>query len=195
MTRLAMLRHGPTDWSAARRFQGRRDLSLSAEGRARVADWRLPPDASGWRWLVSPLARARETAALLGLDATVEPLLVEQDFGAYEGRTAAEIAAEEGAAFAANEARGLDFTPPGGESPRRVQDRLMPLLRRLAVGEAAVGAVCHRGVLRAVYALATGWDMRGRPPDKLRDGCLHGFDLSPEGRPAVAFLNQPLGPP
>lgn len=191
MTRLVMLRHGPTEWSDARRFQGRRDVPLSAAGRARVAAWRLPAAVRTWRWLVSPLARARETALLLGLEAAVEPLLVEQDFGAYEGRTAAELAAAEGPAFAANEARGLDFTPPGGESPRHVQARLAPLLHRLAGAGRDTGAICHRGVLRAVYTLATGWDMRGKPPDKLRDGCLHGFDLSPEGRPAVAFLNHP----
>src|SRR3546814_15044213 len=65
--------------------------------------------------------------------------------------------------MAANEARGLDFRPPGGESPRDVQDRLRPLLAELAAAGADVVAVSHKGVLRALYALASGWDLRGTP--------------------------------
>ena len=38
---LALLRHGPTSWTAARRLQGRADLPLSPEGRQAVARWRL----------------------------------------------------------------------------------------------------------------------------------------------------------
>jgi probable phosphoglycerate mutase len=51
-----------------------------------------------------------------------------------------------------NEAAGLDFRPPGGESPRDVQERLKPYLASLA---GPTIAVTHKGVLRALYALAT----------------------------------------
>ena len=33
----------------------------------------------------------------------------------------------------------------------------------------------HNGVLRALLALATGWDMLGKPPVKLRPATMHRF--------------------
>ncbi|MEA2780662.1 MAG: hypothetical protein QOK29_2206, partial [Rhodospirillaceae bacterium] len=66
MPLLALMRHGPTEWTAEHRLQGRTDLSLSEAGREIVAGWRLPPEVAGFSWLSSPLQRARETAALLG---------------------------------------------------------------------------------------------------------------------------------
>ena len=93
--------------------------------------------------------------------------------------------------MAENEARGLDFRPPGGESPRDVQARLRPLLARL---DGRTIFVTHKGVLRALYALATGWTMTGKPPQKLLDGRAHAFAVAPDGTPSVAELNIPLEP-
>jgi probable phosphoglycerate mutase len=114
------------------------------------------------------------------------------DWGAWEGRTLAGLRDEFGTEMTANEGRGLDFRPPGGESPRDVQRRLRPLLAELAAAGAATVAVTHKGVIRAAYALASGWDLTGRPPAKLRDGCAQAFTLDPEGRLQVAALNLQL---
>jgi len=199
MTPLVLIRHGATQWNLDGRIQGRADPPLAPEGRAEVSAWRLPPEiADGpgtghWAWLTSPLARARETAALLhAAPVAVEPALIEMDWGAWEGRRLADLRAEGGADMVAAEARGLDFQPPGGESPRRVQDRLQPLLERLAARGRPVVAVTHKGVIRALYARATGWDMTGRAPVKLRDGCAQCFRLGPEGAPETDQLNFPL---
>ena len=70
--------------------------------------------------------------ALLGLDPRPEPRLVEMAWGEWEGRRLADLRAELGDAMIENEARGLDFRPPGGESPRDVQERLKPLLACLS---------------------------------------------------------------
>ena len=199
-TRLVLIRHGATQWNLDGRIQGRADPPLAPEGRAAVSAWRLPPAMTGaracdWIWLTSPLARARETAALLTGQATeVAPALIEMDWGAWEGRRLAELRAEGGAEMVAAEARGLDFQPPGGESPRQVQDRLEPLLARLAARGRPVVAVTHKGVIRALHARASGWDMTGRAPEKLRDGCAQGFLLTREGVPETAQLNLPLAP-
>ncbi|HMA14765.1 MAG TPA: histidine phosphatase family protein [Kiloniellaceae bacterium] len=193
MTLLLMLRHGPTAWNEAGRIQGRSDPPLSAAGRAAVAAWTLPHEAAGARWLSSPLGRARETAAILHRGSVaVEPRLIETDWGEWEGRTLPALRAALGEAMAANEARGLDFRPPGGESPRDVQDRLRPLLADLAEEPRTVVAISHKGVLRALYALASGWDLRGRPETKLRDGCAHLFVLAPGGHPTIERMNLPL---
>lgn len=188
MTDLIILRHGPTAWNAERRLQGSIDEPLSDAGRARVAGWRLPPDARSYRWVASPKRRAWETARLLGLDPTPEPRLVEMNWGEWEGRLLDDLRAG-GLLSAEHERMGLDFRPPGGESPRDVQKRLKPWLAEVAAEGRATGAVAHNGVMRALYALATGWDMIAKPADRLVDGCFHRFRLAPDGTPAVAAMN------
>ncbi len=190
---LLLIRHGRTVWNEQGRIQGRRDLPLSDRGRAEVEGWRLPEAAQAALWICSPLLRARQTAALLhGAAVASEPRLIETDWGDWEGLTLAQMRAAGGAGMAENESKGLDFQPPGGESPRRVQERLAPLLKELARRGEDVVAVTHKGVIRAIYALASGWDMRERPKVALRRDCAQRFVLRPCGTPEVAALNQPL---
>jgi probable phosphoglycerate mutase len=189
MTRLLVIRHGETEWNAGGLMQGRADIPLNESGRQRLRSAKLPPGWSGAFCLSSPLSRTMETAQLLGLDPRPEARLIEMDWGKWEGRSLAELRAELGEAMEKNEARGLDFRPAGGESPREVQERLRPLLASLA---APTIAVTHKGVLRALYALATGWTMQAKPPHKLVDRCAHAFDVASDGAPSVAELNIPL---
>jgi probable phosphoglycerate mutase len=187
MPSLEFLRHGPTDWSAAKRLQGRSDIGLSDHGRMVVAAWRLPAWAAEADWVTSPLRRCVETAEILrrvhsgAPAARVEPRLTEMSFGDWEGWTLADLRAAHGTAMTAREAMGLDFRAPGGESPRDVQSRLMPWLNEIAAAGRPVLAVAHKGVIRAVYALAAGWDMRDKPPDRLLDEVLHMFELDSSG--------------
>ena len=190
---LLVLRHGPTDWNAEKRLQGRADRPLGAAGRAAVAAWRLPPEADGAACFASPLRRARETAEILGLGAAVPvPALAEMDWGDWEGQRLGDLRERLGTALARNEARGLDFRPPGGESPRQVQARLRPWLAARAAVPGTSLAVTHKGVIRALYALAVEWDMRRDPRDRLRSDRAHRFRLDAEGRPSVERLNVAL---
>ena len=149
-------------------MQGRADLPLSPAGRAEVLRWRLPHARAGARWHSSPLRRATETAALLtDGPVDIEPRLIEMDWGTWEGRTLADLRAKAPAAMAANEARGLDFRPDGGESPRDVRTRLAALLADFAAEPSDVVCVTHKGVVRAALSLATGWDMTSKPPLRL----------------------------
>ncbi len=194
-TELVLLRHGPTDWNAEGRIQGRSDRPLSRDGRARVRDWQIPRAFQDYDWATSPLRRARETAALLGHeDADIVPELIETDWGQWEGERLGELRARLGETMVANEARGLDFRPPDGESPRDLQTRLAPWLNRVAAGGSPCIAVAHKGVIRAIYALATGWELRGKPPEKLRPDCAHAFHLASGGGLGVARLNLALLP-
>ena len=193
MTLLALIRHGATAWNEAGRIQGRADISLSEGGRRSVADLGLPSALQGAAWVSSPLRRAVETAELLGAgEMRTEPRLIEMDWGAWEGRSLPDLRAELGPAMRENEDRGLDFTPPGGESPRDVQTRLAPWLREVARASAPIVAVTHKGVIRAVLALAMDWDMLGKPPARLDWACAHLFALDPRGNPRPERLNQPL---
>jgi probable phosphoglycerate mutase len=149
-------------------MQGRADLSLSPAGRAQVLRWRLPEAWAHARWLSSPLRRATETAALLtDRPVEIEPRLIEMDWGAFEGGTLGDLRTEMAEAMAANEARGLDFRPEGGESPREVHARLETLFTDLATEPGDVVCVTHKGVVRAALSLATGWDMTSKPPLRL----------------------------
>ena len=196
MTLLALIRHGPTPWNAEGRIQGRADVAMGAVGEAAVRSWAIPEALAGCRWLASPLRRAFDTAtAIGGKIPALDDKLIEMDWGEWEGRVLAEIRAELGEAMAAMEARGLDFRPPGGESPRDVQGRVAPLLVRLAREGEGTAAVTHKGVIRAVYARAAAWDMTGKPPHKMRDGHAHLFSLAADGAPRIAQLNVPLEAP
>jgi broad specificity phosphatase PhoE len=195
MSTLVLLRHGPTEWNRSHRLQGRTDLPLSPEGRALVATWRVPADLAFCRWWSSPLRRCRETATLLSRkfspppDIAIEPRLIEMSYGAWEGSTLEDLRRRHGERMAQWEARGLDLQPPGGESPRQVQERLQPWLNAVASDRHDGFAVVHKGVIRAIYALATGWTMESKPPHRLNNDCLQIFALREDGAPAVQALN------
>jgi broad specificity phosphatase PhoE len=197
MSALFLLRHGPTEWTAARRLQGRSDIPLSAAGRSMVGTWQLPERAVHGDWISSPLSRSTETAEILRRryratgDLLIEPRLTEMSFGEWEGQTLTELRSIHGAVMVEWEGRGLDFQAPAGESPRDVQDRLRPWLEELSAGNRDVLAITHKGVMRALYALASGWDMRGKPPHRLADNAVHEFGLDRTGLRIVA-LSIPL---
>ena len=168
-------------------------MPLSAEGRRAVAGWHLGPEVDGFCWLTSPLRRARQTAALLGHgEAGVDGRLIEMSWGAWEGSRLAELRREMGATFSELEDRGLDFRAPGGETPREVQVRLRPLLAEIGGSGRDHLAVTHKAVIRAVYSLASGWPLLGKPPVRLEEFALHIFALAPDGTPQEARLNLPL---
>jgi len=191
---LLMIRHGRTGWNADGRIQGRTDISLDDTGRAQVAAWTLP-SVDGFTWSVSPLARAVQTARALGaVDIELEPRLTEMDWGDWEGRTLQGLRAALGEEMHASERRGLDFRPPGGESPRDVQVRLRDWLCDVGARGVPRVAITHKGVIRAALALATGWDMQCKPPVCLDWNSAHRFRVGrSSGRLAVARLNLPLG--
>ena len=187
MTSLLFIRHGPTEWNEAGRIQGRRDIPLSPAARLSLSRRRLP-EALGarCRWISSPLRRARETAEALGaVELELETRLAEMDWGEWEGRNLPSLRAELGEAMRLNEARGLDFETPAGDSPRRVQARLRPWLREIAERGVPVVAVSHKGVGRALLALAIAWDMKAKAPVRLHWENAHRFEVSPVGEPRL----------
>jgi broad specificity phosphatase PhoE len=163
--RVCLIRHGSTSWNEEGRIQGQTDITLSDLGRAQVRSWRLPEGFAGAACVSSPLARARETAALMGLTEVAEDVrLAEMDWGGFEGRTLAELRAELGQGMTDLEAAGLDFRPPGGECPRLVAERLAACLHDVAATGCDHILLTHKGVLRASLVLAFGWNMLGQPP-------------------------------
>jgi len=193
MTPLALVRHGPTAWTAIGRLQGRTDLPLSPEGRADVSRWRLPAEWANWAAVTSPMSRARETATILfGRPVAVERALVEMSWGEWEGESDVTLRPRYGLAYDRPEMAGIDFAPPGGETPRQVQQRLAPWLRGIGQTRTPTVAVAHKGVIRAVLALATGWDFQGKPPVRLDWKRGHLFHVDAAGKPHLNRMNVPL---
>lgn len=196
MPELVVLRHAPTAWNAEHRLQGRRDIPLSEAGRHLARTWRIPKAFARYPVMVSPLTRCRETAKLLGCRAPeIEPLLIEMDWGSWEGHRLADLRRHLGPRLQAEEAKGLDMSPPEGESPRQMQARLRPLLSRIAKAENDGRLlVCHKGVLRALVSLAVAWDMTEDHPAVKRVSGAFVFDLSRENGLALKTSNLSLLP-
>ena len=97
VTELWLVRHGETEWSLSGKHTSRTDIPLTEHGRQRAVE--LRDYLAGRKFdlvLESPMVRARETCAIAGYGdvAVVDEGLREWDYGVYEGRTTAEIAAE-----------------------------------------------------------------------------------------------------
>jgi alpha-ribazole phosphatase len=117
----------------------------------------LPPDPVR---MVTPLARTRTTAeALWGArDWIVEPALVEQSFGQWQGLSHNALAALGDERVSAFWQAPATARPPGGESFADVMARVLPALERRSAefrGRDIV-AVCHGGSIRAALAVALG---------------------------------------
>jgi alpha-ribazole phosphatase len=149
-TRLWLVRHAPVAGSRRRIHppQALADLSDTRARDAIVA--RLPAEAA---WIASPAQRTRDTATALGCTGPqIEPLLREQDFGAWTGRDHAEIEAAEGDGYRRFWLQPATNRPPGGES---FADQIV----RVRAGLEKCGAsdhilVVHSGTIRAVLAIA-----------------------------------------
>jgi len=92
-----LMRHGETEWSANGMHTSRTDLPLLPSGVKQAEELRdrLKGRSFGLV-LVSPMQRARETCRLAGYGDTarVTDDLKEWDYGAYEGRSTADIRKE-----------------------------------------------------------------------------------------------------
>ena len=188
--RLALLRHGPTEWNALGKVQGHTDIPLSAAGAAKMAALRLPAPAA--RVYASPMLRARQTAEALGLlNPVLDARLMEQNWGVWEGLTRAEILSRHGddAFVKAGSEQGEAFRPGGGESTGELHARVASFLADTARQDGDAVAVAHLGVLRAAYTLATGWDMSAPMPADLDVSKILLLSLDAKGMPKIEKLN------
>lgn len=132
MKRLLLVRHGESEWNAARRLQGQADIGLSETGEAQAVSLaptiaKLAPD----RVITSDLRRARRTADLLGFpEAVKEPGLREVDVGAWTGREIETIIADEPDAYRAW--RAGTFAPEGEKTGKASQRALLRRPRPLS---------------------------------------------------------------
>lgn len=163
---------------------GRRAARAAAAGMAR----------RGWGRdgvVCSPLVRAVETAALLGLtDVTEAAALREAEFGSWAGRSLAAVAGSDPDGVTAW-MTDVDAAPHGGESLRAVVTRVGCWLDEQAGRDGRSVAVTHGGVVKAAVVVALAapleafWRVDVAPLGATE---LHAHD----GRWTVAFANAPI---
>ncbi|MEW2381864.1 bifunctional RNase H/acid phosphatase [Micromonospora sp. NPDC047707] len=198
-TRLVLVRHGETEYTEQRRYSGRGDVPLSARGRAQVkaTATRVAALAPSVAAVVSsPLSRCTHTAeaiaaALGGLPVRLDDDLIECDFGAWEGRTFAEVregwAGEMDAWLASTK-----VAPPDGESFAEVaarSRRAVDGLRQAYRGETVV-VVSHVSPIKLILrdALGAGDTLLHRL--FLDAAGISVVDLWPDGGVAVRSVNE-----
>jgi broad specificity phosphatase PhoE len=149
-TRLTLIRHAPSEATRRSAFPLDEPLDARALEEARALRPRLDRADAAW---TGPASRARQTAEALGLDATVAPELDECDFGAWRGRTLAELDTEDPVAVAAW-IEDPAAAPHGGESLLALLDRVGDWLEAHSGDSARTVAVTHAGVIRAALVRA-----------------------------------------
>ena len=125
---VCLARHGQTAWTVSHQHTGVTDMPLTAAGETEAV--RLGERLAGRTFaavFTGPLRRATRTCQLAGFgsSAVVEPDLMEWNYGAYEGRTTAEIRAER---------PGWDLFRdgcPDGETPGQVAARADRIIERV----------------------------------------------------------------
>lgn len=186
---LVLVRHGATDHSAAKRFSGGLggdNPGLNEEGRMQAAAAALfvkQRFAHATALVASPVRRTLESAAFvgdaLGLPVEEEAGLAEMEFGDWDGLTFLEAMQRDKTLFDAW-VGGLDHPPPGGESFRDVQTRVLAGLDRVLAahpGETVV-VVSHVTPIKMLVAHAM-----GAPLD-----ALFRMDLEPGSVSAVSYF-------
>jgi broad specificity phosphatase PhoE len=144
-----LVRHGETDWTAARRFCGWSDPPLNERGRSQARALRSSLTGVAFDRVVSSSSiRAVETARIAYGDPATDDRLRELDFGDIEGTTWDECAPDVRATMLDYET----FGAPRGETVSALMTRVSAALRDLGDGRHLV--VTHGGVIRGLLGRA-----------------------------------------
>ncbi len=191
--RLFLLRHGPTT-APQGCFAGSTDLPLSGQGLAGLKEL-LPHLQEIETWYCSPMRRTRQTLDCLCQQGcqikqpVYDARLREIDFGAWEMKTFAEIAAADPEQIVAWQDYER-FAFPNGETVADFLQRTQEMLAVLAASGKQVAAVTHGGVIRAMICMALGLPPRSYLLFDVRPASLTVLDLFSNGA-VLRALNLP----
>lgn len=182
-----MIRHGETDWNREGRFQGTVDIPLNARGHRQAKQngallASLNPSLRQWRFLSSPLGRARQTMEIirseLGLPSDgyqIDQRLIEITFGNWEQKRFADLKISDPQEIARREQDKWVHVPPGGESYADAAARMATFFDEL--DEPSV-IVCHGGIIRATRFIFEGLDGHKIASEQVPQDKIYSFDGS-----------------
>lgn len=191
---LYLVRHGQSTGNEQQLFFGLQDHPLTQLGReqARQSAEKLK-EAEFTRCLASPLARAWDTAMICteGRFVTPEscPAILEQDMGELEGLTWGAAEARFGDQIGVLLEDWFHTTPPGGEPPARMLERVGKCVDELVQRGEDTLMVAHNGSLSLVLlhlGLAQERDMFQREWT-FRHGCYSAIRIDASGARLVCF--------
>lgn len=150
---LYFTRHGQTVWNVENKICGATDSPLTEHGKEQAKLLGEDILKQGFhidQIIYSPLSRARDTAQIIskiiGVDAKMEPRLVEQDFGKWESE------ARDNADFKLAK-RQFATSNEGGESMLKLCQRIYNLIDDLKKEPDKVYLlVAHNGIARAIHS-------------------------------------------
>jgi broad specificity phosphatase PhoE len=157
MTTIVLARHGETDYNAQRRFQGHLAVPLNDRGREQAHELARLAAQREWATLIcSPLARARETADIVGAAIGHYPIedarFAETDCGDWTDRLFDDVERETPELFARYLAADPGFAFPGGESFAQQQLRVLEGIDAARQGPRPALVISHRGSIRLALA-------------------------------------------
>ena len=193
-TRIIAIRHGETAWNVDTRIQGQLDIPLNETGRwqaSRMAQ--ALADRPIRAIYASDLLRARETALALAqatdLPVLSAPGLREREFGIFEGKTFAEIAALWPEQSLRWRKREPEFAPEGGESLLQFRLRVTQTAQELAERHAGelIALVSHGGVMDVLYRAATRQGLQAPRTWALGNAAINRLLWTPQGFTLVGW--------
>jgi len=180
---LYLLRHGST--GAHGRFIGSTDLPVSTAGLEQLNSTRRMLEQKAITTVFcSPLLRCRQTVDRLQLDAKVieQPHLREIDFGAWEGLTFPEIAADWPGLVNEWASCSVDFTFPDGEKISDFLQRINTVRQAIdTCPDKNILVVAHGGVIRHLICLYLGLGPEHYLLFDIQAGCFSTLSLYSEG--------------
>jgi len=152
---IVVVRHGETDWNAARKIQGRTEVPLNDRGRIQAAEAAaLLHETGEWeRVITSPLGRAFETGRIIAEalrlpDPTVDPEILERDFGPAEGVAVPDA-----------QERWPGLEVPGSESLDALARRGAEAFSRILHEQPGSIVVAHGALMRSALGALAGHEM------------------------------------
>ena len=143
--RLSWICHGPTEANRTSRFPDDEPLEVKAARQAKLPFAKLGTIDRIW---TSPMLRARQTAALLGLDAGLEAAFRECEYGDWRGRSLAELHESDPESLVLW-LTDFDAAPHGGESLSAVALRIGEWMGNHLHDAGHTVVVTHASVIRA----------------------------------------------
>lgn len=173
MTTICLVRHGETDWNAAKRIQGRTDIPLNDKGKWQAEQTGLYLKDVHWDVVISsPLTRAKETAHLI-LNHVHAPLVIMDDFIERDYGDA------EGMSFEERQKLFPDKQYPNMEPLVSIQNRMLEGIEkvRAAYPDQHVLIVAHGAAIHALLTTLADEHM-GLQNTRLVNACLNYVEWS-----------------
>ena len=195
-TRISAIRHGETAWNVDTRLQGHLDIPLNEVGlrQAQHLALTLVQRETIDAIYASDLSRAHSTAQAIaqamGQTVTVHAGLRERHFGAFQGRTYAQIETELPEHAWHWRKRTPDWAPPGGgESLTVLRERVIQTVEALAAAHAGqhIVMVAHGGVLDILYRAAARLDLQAPRTWALTNTAVNRLLWTPQGLSLVGW--------